>query len=81
MVSQAINLNTADACPHVDRNDHRCGHRFRIGRLEQAFDVCFGAYHGCAMYHRLNREMTARSVPVITVTADGHPLALRPTGT
>ena len=45
-----------DACPHVDRNDARCSHRFSLGRIEQAFSVCFGAFHACPLFRRLNHE-------------------------
>ena len=40
-------------CPHVDRNDSRCGGRFNLGHLEHAFCVCFGLFHGCAVFHPL----------------------------
>lgn len=83
---------TTDYCPHIDQNDSRCGHRFRLGRIEQAFNVCFGAYHGCPMYHRMNREAAdvarggngewdGSSVPLVTVSTHGRALPLRPTGT
>ena len=45
------------ACPHVDRNDARCGHRFSLGRIDQAFSVCFGAFHACPLFHRLSDEV------------------------
>lgn len=77
-------LKTVDhaCCPHVDHNDARCGHRFSLGRIEQAFQVCFGAYHGCPLYHRINDE-AARStqVPVISITLNANHLPLRATGT
>lgn len=85
------------SCPHVDRNDARCGHRFSIGRIEQALDVCFGGFHGCPMFHRINRELGGRAAPlcggssraalvpvVLTVPITihaGNPHRLRPTGT
>lgn len=69
-------------CPHVDRNDQRCGSRFSLGRIEQAFSVCFGSYHGCPMYHRINSELARADAPVtITVFGHAHELPLRPTGT
>ncbi len=52
-------------CPHVDRNDQRCGTRFSIGRLEQAFSVCFGTFYGCPMYHRLNAELAQAEPPQV----------------
>lgn len=45
------------ACPHVDRNDARCSHRFSLGRIEQAFNVCFGTFHACPLYHRIGGEI------------------------
>ncbi len=79
-------------CPHVDRNDQRCGTRFSIGRLEQAFSVCFGTFYGCPMYHRLNAEPpevvpdmspalpAAKHQVVITVAGHALETPLRPTG-
>ncbi|MGI9013692.1 MAG: hypothetical protein ACR2GY_05510 [Phycisphaerales bacterium] len=94
MVKHATNLSP-DSCPHVDHNDARCGHRFRLGRIDQAFRVCFGAFHGCPMFHNMNREHASqhapsarqpqasaqRDAPLITVTANGLPISLRATGT
>ena len=54
---QADDGNEWGGCPHVDRNDARCGHRFSIGRLDQAFNVCFGSYHACPLYQRINDEV------------------------
>jgi len=77
----------SDGCPHLDRNDARCGSRFRLGGIDQAFDVCLGSFHGCVMYHRLNRELAADArrgatpaIATVAVTAHGHAVALRPTG-
>ncbi|MHC4947939.1 MAG: hypothetical protein ACYTG1_06720 [Planctomycetota bacterium] len=77
---------TPGACPHVDRNDPRCGSRFSLGRIDQAFCVCFGAFHGCPMYHRINRERAdsgrrAPALTLVTMTAHGHSVPLRATGT
>lgn len=61
----------AGVCPHVNRNDPRCSSRFSLGRMEQAFSVCFGAFHGCPMYHRINAEAVAcevTSAPLVAVT-------------
>jgi len=93
MVSQALSHacgRSHDLCPHIEQNDVRCSHRFSLTRLDQAFSVCLGAYHGCPMYHRLNRESDAElrlaadigaAAPLITVTHHGQHIALRPTGT
>ena len=74
-----------DACPHVNRDDHRCNSRFRLDRIDQAYGVCFGAFHACPMYHQINGELVeaeaARSDPVIRVTAYGSTVPLRATGT
>lgn len=66
--SESIEHDSSDcerwgACPHVDRNDARCGHRFSIGRLEQAFSVCFGSFHACPHYHRINNEVAIDGDP------------------
>lgn len=93
MVSQALSHargRSHDLCPHIEHNDVRCSHRFSLTRLDQAFSVCLGAFHGCPMYHRLNREGDATlgltgdgepPIPLITITTHGQHLALRPTGT
>jgi len=78
---------SAAACPYVDRNDPRCATRFSLGRIEQAFSVCFGAYYGCPMFHRINSERTptprAAVVQLTIMSGSGHGrgLPLRPTGT
>ena len=71
-------------CPFVDANDPRCGSRFSVTRLEQAFTVCFGSYRHCPMFRRISATpiaaRAARSV-LIEVTAHGSSLPLRATGT
>ena len=47
---------TECTCPHVNKNDLRCGSRFSLSRMKQAFDTCFSAYHTCPMYHRIEAE-------------------------
>jgi hypothetical protein len=88
MVSHARGRQS-ELCPHIEQNDVRCNHRFCLTRLDQAFSVCLGAFHGCPMYHRLNRESDAplrlahdgeASIPLIDVTTHGRTIALRPTG-
>lgn len=74
-------------CPHIDLDDPRCASRFSIGRIEQAFTVCFGSFYGCPMFHRINQEQyrkeagLASDPPMITITAHGRTVPLRPTGT
>jgi hypothetical protein len=84
------------ACPHIDRDDHRCSSRFCLGRINQAFSVCFGAYKACPMFHSINREcasVVARAAPdqadstvrptppLVHITAHGTSLPLCATGT
>lgn len=78
------------SCPHVDRNDSRCGSRFSLGRLEQAFTVCFGSYHVCPMFHQINIELSAElpdrqpdlePQPVVTVMNNECDQSLSATGT
>lgn len=79
--------HNAGTCPHIDLDDVRCATRFNIGRIEQAFTVCFGSFHGCPMFHRINQEQyrrgagLAEAAPLITITAHGRTVPLRPTGT
>ena len=78
---------TADqACPFVDRDDSRCSNRFSLGRIDQAFCVCFDAFHVCPMYHQITSEaaqteVDRRRTALITVTAHGLAVPLRATGT
>ncbi|MEY4535798.1 MAG: hypothetical protein RLZZ246_2116 [Planctomycetota bacterium] len=44
----------------MDANDPRCASRFSLARLEDAFGICHGGYHGCAIYHRINLEASLR---------------------
>ena len=96
VAARAGNRLRDHACPHVNLNDARCGSRFSLGRLEQAFSVCFGSYRGCPMYHRINGEVAqppsmhltrresagpAAPLPQVTITAHGRSISLRPTGT
>ncbi len=74
------------ACPHINGNDLRCASRFCLGRLAQAYSVCFGSYRACPMYHRLNAEQqqvrhepAAETAPRISITAHGRALPLRRT--
>jgi len=74
------------SCPYVNRDDPRCSSRLSLDRIEQAFDVCFGAFHTCPMYHQIGDEFAtaeaaARRRPLITVTAHGLAVPLRATGT
>jgi hypothetical protein len=56
-------------CPHVDRNDPRCNSRFSLGRIDQAFCVCFGAFHACPMYHQINADLSGNRPPLPAVGA------------
>jgi hypothetical protein len=82
-----------NACPHVNSNDIRCASRFQLGRIDQAFSVCFGSYHGCPMYHRINAEGAPPTLHIgsralnpgvesrAAITTNGHTVPLRQTGT
>ena len=87
--ARADEVESPETCPHVNRNDARCASRFSLGRIDQAFSVCFGSYRACPMYHRLNGELHHRTngnrieaagLPVITLTSGGLAVPLRPTG-
>jgi hypothetical protein len=75
----------AGSCPHVNRNDPRCSTRFSLGRIDQAFSVCFGVFHACPMYHRINAEYArtrSQPAPAVAITINRHVLdvPLRATG-
>ncbi len=79
--------NPVGVCPHVNLDDPRCDSRLSINRLDQAFGVCFGAYHTCPMYRSISQElldanadMDSPPLPMISITANGRHVALRPTG-
>jgi hypothetical protein len=88
--SPARRSPTSDACPFVNANDPRCGTRFSLGRLEQAFTVCFGTFHACPMFQSIIRERhrnghgpavaDGATVP-ITVFRNAVQQSLRATGT
>jgi len=74
-----------DGVAVVNLDDPRCDSRLSINRLDQAFGVCFGAYHTCPMYRSISQEMTdadadSAPLPMISITANGRHVALRPTG-
>lgn len=73
-------IDESAGCPHVDRNDVRCAHRFGLARLDQAMSVCFGSFHACPIYHRLNNEPAA-AASSIEVTVHAQRIRLRSTGT
>jgi len=83
-MDQARKHARALGCPYVDRNDSRCANRFKLGRMEQAFSVCFGTYHVCPMYHSISAELKRPSalmaaIPV-ALTTHGQPQCIRRTG-
>lgn len=47
-------------CPFLNRSDDRCSSHFSLGRLSEAYDQCFDAYGGCAVYHELLLERRER---------------------
>lgn len=47
-------------CPHIDRNDPRCGAKFTLSGVTDAFGLCCGGHHGCATFHRINMELRFR---------------------
>lgn len=51
-------------CPHLNRNDARCSHRFRLDSLHELFEVCCEGFEGCALYYKLNREHPETQTPM-----------------
>lgn len=50
-------------CPHIDRNDPRCASRLTLGHLDQAFDLCVGAFNRCPIFTRLRNELAVGDTP------------------
>lgn len=48
--------NSDTTCPFINGEDHRCGKRLTLGRLDQAFAYCMGGYLACPTYHQLSWE-------------------------
>ncbi|MEM7626316.1 MAG: hypothetical protein AAF333_12030 [Planctomycetota bacterium] len=48
--------NSDTACPFINGEDHRCGSRLTLGRIDQAFAYCMGGYLACPTYHQLSWE-------------------------
>lgn len=48
--------NSDTACPFINGEDHRCGKRLTLGRIDQAFAYCMGGYLACPTYHQLSWE-------------------------
>ncbi len=76
-------------CPHLDRDDPRCASRLNLGRLDQAYSVCFGSFDVCPMYHELNAEdrvaqperpPMVETLRLTPLTCHGRHLPLRATG-
>ena len=49
--------NSDTVCPFINGEDHRCGKRLSLGRLDQAFAYCMGGYLACPTYHQLSWEL------------------------
>lgn len=71
----------AGGCPFINRNEQRCGTRFGLGRIDQAFTVCFGAFQACPMFQQIRKERDAeeravaaaeRPLPIVTLTVSAH---------
>lgn len=62
MVTSNDPMHDQAHCPHIDRGDSRCNHRFTLHGVEEAFAVCCGGQHGCATFHRLNMELAYGTV-------------------
>ncbi len=69
----------SSACPHVDAGHVACSSRFTLGRVDEAFDTCFGAFGTCGVYQQL-AEIAARR-DLAEQRDDGRAIELRPTGT
>ena len=48
--------NSDSTCPFINGEDHRCGKRLSLGRIDQAFAYCMGGFLACPTYHQLSWE-------------------------
>ncbi|MCC6679707.1 MAG: hypothetical protein IT445_02285 [Phycisphaeraceae bacterium] len=48
------------SCPYLEAGDLRCGHRFTLPRMDQAFGVCMSGWRSCPIYLMLTREQAQR---------------------
>ncbi len=69
--------NQTNPCPFIDEGYVSCSSRFTLAQLDQACDVCLGAYHSCSVYHRLSG---IQRNPSLDMTINGQAVELRPTG-
>lgn len=76
-------------CPHLGRDDARCAYRFRLDNLEELFEICCQRFEGCALYYRINRELSDSETPMedesttsrlIRLTIHGDDTFIRATG-
>jgi hypothetical protein len=77
MVKPQQQLSTLHCCPYIENGHAACSSRFTLGRLDQAYSVCFGSYKSCAMYQQLAGVTLNAS---LDMTINGHAIELRPTG-
>ena len=77
MADQQPLLSTLQCCPYIEDGHSACSSRFTLGRLDQAYSVCFGSYKSCAMYLQLAGVPHSAS---LDMTINGHTIELRPTG-
>jgi hypothetical protein len=55
---------TGTQCPYINAQDARCARQFTLRNLNDAFFLCAGAFHRCAVYHQLRAEVAVgRSRP------------------
>ena len=69
--------STPGTCPLVNLDDPRCDSRLSLSHLDQAFAVCFGAYHTCPMYKSITRERAADAELTRVCAAQVHTLDVR----
>ena len=69
----------AHACPHLEKDDPRCQERFRMAELDAMYRYCLGGFHGCPLFHRINREErhAPRAAQQVTVRGSATPPATR----
>ena len=77
MKNQLPLISSMHCCPYIEDGHAACSSRFTLGRLDQAYSVCFGSFKSCSMYLQLAGVSINTT---LDMTVDGQAVELRPTG-
>ena len=77
MKNQLPLISAMHCCPYIEDGHAACSSRFTLGRLDQAYSVCFGSFKSCSIYLQL---AGVSNNTTLDMTVDGQAVELRPTG-